>query len=96
LRRTGKSLKQTVNNGYFTEKLYELTLENLPPALQRTTPLPGVSVLELGSGMGLSGMTCAKSGAITTLSDWGAVGDAAALNIKACIFKSLLLSALKY
>ena len=63
------------------------------PALQHTTPLKGVSVLELGSGVGLSGITCAMFGAITTLTDWGAGGVAAALNpeeLEAFPFKNIL------
>jgi len=60
------------------------------PALQHTTPLKGVSVLELGSGVGLSGITCAMFGAITTLTDWGAGGVTAALNPEAFPFKNLL------
>jgi hypothetical protein len=45
-------------------------------AHQRSTPyLRGLSVLELGSGVGLSGITCAMHGATTTLSDWGQLPD---------------------
>ena len=35
----------------------------------------GVTLLELGSGVGLTGLSCALGGAVTTLSDWGGMEE---------------------